>query len=185
MNLHSIFDIDKSFKLCYLKKKQNLFSNRVFIMIRVFFCSVSAIMIFSACRSRDLRDVPEVTPLPRENVRISMDVNISDTAAGASQVNTAAPAPPPEKVQKVQPRTQDQLIVSKKEKDRRKRAAKQARKRKEFVPDVTGLIDGELNSVERSYVQDVRLRREQQVQKSEQQVFGSFKPEGIFRSSAE
>ena len=55
------------------------------------------------------------------------------------------------------------------------------RKRKELVPSGVGIIDSELNSVEQSYLREVRARREQQVRTSEQQVFGSFSPNNIFK----
>lgn len=160
-------------------------------MYKAVFLIAAAMLTAAGCRSRELRDVPEVTPLPRENVRISMDVNISDTAAvpaennTAAESRTAAAAPESDRVKKAQRKAASQVILSDNEKSRQKKSARRERKRKEYVPDVTGLIDGELNSVERRYVQDVRRRREEQVQKSEQQVFGSFKPEGIFKSNAE
>lgn len=154
-------------------------------MYKAVFLIAAAMLAAAGCRSRDRQDVPEVTPLPRENVRISMDVNISDSVAPAVQNNTAAPAPAPDRVKKAQRKAASQLILSDNERSRQKKSARRERKRKEYVPDVTGLIDGELNSVERSYVQDVRRRREEQVQKSEQQIFGSFKPEGIFKRNAE
>ena len=140
-------------------------------------------VIVSGCRSRKQDELPEVKPLPGdEKVQVTLNVNITD-----STLQVPAESPQKQKddrQKKVRVPKKNQIILSPKaKKDMEKKQAK--RKRKELVPSGVGIIDSELNSVEQSYLREVRARREQQVRTSEQQVFGSFSPGNIFKTPAE
>ena len=140
-------------------------------------------VIVSGCRSRKQDELPEVKPLPgEEKVHVTLNVNISDnTAQAPAEARKKTKIDRPEKVRASR---KNQIILSPKtRKDVEKKQAQ--RKRKELVPSGVGIIDSELNSVEQSYLREVRARREQQVRTSEQQVFGSFSPGNIFKAPAE
>ena len=147
---------------------------------------LSILMIFGiGCRSRQHDRLPEVKPLPgEENVRVTLDVNISDTASASAVDKVSTSASRPEKeVKKVNKKSSQnkQVILSPRAKKSLEKKQSQ-RRRKELVPSGVGIIDSELNSVEQSYLREIRSRREQQVRNSEQQVFGSFSPGNIFKA---
>ncbi len=187
MNLHSILRIDKSFKRCYLKKKQNFIPEGHFMKKNALFL-LSALLLLGGCRSGKHHDLPEVKPLPgEEKVHVTLNVNISDdgkNALPATQDSGKKKAQPEkkERVKRKKSPQSNQIILSPaaRKKQDRKRSEDKRRKR-ELVPSGVGLIDSDLNSVEQSYLQQVRRRREQQVRNSEQQVFGSFSPNNIFK----
>ena len=184
MNLHSILVIDKSFRLCYLKKKRFFIKERFFmdkLIVLLLLCMISV----AGCRNSKRDELPEVKPLPGdENVRVTLNVNITDTPDAVPADKVAAPAAKTEqKSRKVRKKSSgsNQIILSPKAKKNLQKKQSQ-RRRKELVPSGVGIIDSELNSVEQSYLREIRSRREQQVRNSEQQVFGSFSPGNIFKA---
>ena len=142
------------------------------------------VMLGAGCRSSQRDKLPEVKPLPGDgNVKVTLNVNISDTPAAAPGDKSAPPAVPAAKKEKARkkPVRKDQMILSPKSQKSLEKKQSQ-RKKMELVPSGVGIIDSDLNSVEQSYLREVRSRREQQVQRSEQQVFGSFSPGNIFKA---
>ena len=147
-------------------------------MKNLFFCllSLSVISAAAGCRSGNSKDdLPPVTPLEKENVKISMQVNITDTAVESrsvqsteSQVQKSAPAPEHKTLRK----------NSRKSKTSRRQTVRKPARAE--VPPPSGAIDSELNSVERAYVQSVRARNRQNSRSSEEQVFGGFQMKNIF-----
>ena len=138
------------------------------------------VMLGAGCRSSQRDKLPEVKPLPGDG---NVNVNISDTPAAAPGDKSAPPAVPAAKKEKARkkPVRKDQMILSPKSQKSLEKKQSQ-RKKMELVPSGVGIIDSDLNSVEQSYLREVRSRREQQVQRSEQQVFGSFSPGNIFKA---
>ena len=144
------------------------------------------LLLLAACRSNDRDRLPEVKPLDGdENVHITLNVNINDSPAGSSEKKSKKTFAAGKKRKAEKRRSgQKQVILSPKtEKQLEKKQAQ--RKRHELVPSGVGIIDSELNSVEQSYLKEVRSRREQQVWNSERHVFGSFSPGNIFKAPAE
>ncbi len=164
MNLHPLLNIDKSFKRCYLKKNAFILQRSFFMSKNIFF--YSAMILFAACAGcRTEPPVPEVTPLPEDHgkVRITLDVNISDTAevpAQAAKKSAPEPAAPGKRVSA----------------PRKKTAGKAPAPAKIQVPPPAGALDVELNSVEQQYVQQVRERNRQMRRKNQKDVFGSWMP---------
>ena len=184
MNLHSILHIDKSFKRCYLKKKQNFIHKRYFMKKNALLL-FAALLILSGCRNGKHDDLPEVKPLPgEEKVQVTLNVNIVDNADPVMEKKSAIP-PEVEKKELARRKKSDPgnkvLLSPAARKKLEKKNAEKKRKKRELVPTGVGLIDSDLNSVEQAYLQQVRSRREQQVRSSEQQVFGSFSPNNIFK----
>ena len=105
-----------------------------------------------------------------QNLHITMDVNISEAAPAV-----AAPAPEPAK----------KSTGKSSRKEARKKSAPPHSKSPvmdRLVPPATGAFDNELNDVERSYIQNIRKRREDSVRATEEQIFGSFSPGNLFKS---
>ena len=149
--------------------------NKLFILLLI------GAVFAAGCRRYSHDELPEVEPLPGEKgYRMKLKVNIDENSP---KKKTAAKSPDKktEKPAAKKPRRPDQMILSPKtQKNLEKKQAQ--RKKQEIVPSAVGIIDGELNSVEQSYLREVRTRREQQVRTSEQQVFGSFSPGNLFKS---
>jgi hypothetical protein len=129
-----------------------------------------ALMIVGAgCRNR--AEAPE-------KLRVSMDINIQEAA------------PPPVQEEKV---TQKKTPVRRKSNvkaEKQKTPEKKSKTNKSglfqpVVPPATGAFDSELNSVERSYVNDIRRRREKSVRDSEAKVFGSYSPGALFKQPSQ
>ncbi len=183
MNVHPYLHIDKSFKPCYVKKKELfLYSGRFFsritefFMKNLFFCllSLSVISAAAGCRSGNSKDdLPPVTPLEKENVKISMQVNITDTA-----VEKRTLQPPERPVQKSNPAPEQKKVRNINRKTSRRQPSPTPARAE--VPPPAGAIDSELNSVERSYVQSVRARNRKAARSSEEQVFGGFQVKNLF-----
>ncbi len=185
MNLHSILKIDKSFKLCYLKKSEFLFNRGDFFMDRFIVLLLVCMVFAGGCRRYNPDELPEVEPLPGEQpARIKLNVNIDDNSSAQQKSTPKKKQSKPEKKNKQAAIKPGQAILS--PNTRHKMEKRQPRRRsREIVPTSVGIIDGELNSVEQSYLREVRARREQQVRTSEQQVFGSFSPGNIFKAPAD
>lgn len=49
-----------------------------------------------------------------------------------------------------------------------------------LVPDPSGVIDSDLNSVEQNYINQVRQRNRQKAKANEDKIFGSFSPQALF-----
>jgi len=127
------------------------------------FLSAFLLIFVTGCSSSS------VSENEQRNLHITMDVNI----------NEAAPAPP------VQPAKTSRRTVRKDTPAPQRKAAAQRNNTPvmdRLVPPATGAFDSELNDVERSYLQDIRRRREQSVRASEDKIFGSFSPSGLFKS---
>lgn len=185
MNVHPYLHIDKSFNPCYVKKKELfLYSGRFFsritefFMKNLFFCllSLSVISAAAGCRSGNSKDdLPPVTPLEKENVKISMQVNITDTAVESRSVQ-----PPEKTVQKSAPAPEHKTLRKNSRKSKTSRRQPSPTPARAEVPPPAGAIDSELNSVERSYVQSVRARNRKAARSSEEQVFGGFQVKNLF-----
>ena len=166
-------------------KKANFYCRRVFKMNKLLILLLSIVVFVAAgCRRYNPDELPEVEPLPGEkDPRIKINVNIDENSA---KKKTAVKGK--EKKQEIQAapkrrRSGGVILSPKAQKNAKKKQA--ARKKREIVPSAVGIIDGELNSVEQSYLREVRARREQQLKASEQQVFGSFSPGNIFKAPQE
>lgn len=135
---------------------------------------MALILLLSAgCRSKEHDDLPEVKPLPQENVKISMQLDISDNRP-APAVKTIAPE------QAAVPAVPAKKAAVKKTRKAEKKSVPV--RRRTAVPPPAGAIDSELNSVEKRYVQSVRERNRSAASASEAQVFGAFQMKNIFSS---
>ena len=133
--------------------------------MRLLILLLALMLVGTGCRNR--AEAPE-------KLRVSMDINIQE----------AAPTPPPAEKKMV-----------KKTAKRRKAAADPAKADKSksrnsglfqpVVPPATGAFDSELNSVERSYVNDIRRKSEKSVRDSEAKVFGSYSPGALFKQPSQ
>ena len=150
--------------------------NKLFILLLT-----GAVFAAAGCRRYNPDELPEVEPLPGEKgYRMKLKVDIDENSA-KKKTTAKAPKKTPDKSAVKKPRRSGQMILSPNmQKNLEKKQAQ--RKKPEIVPSAVGIIDGELNGVEQSYLREVRTRREQQVRASEQQVFGSFSPGNIFKS---
>ena len=114
------------------------------------------------------------------NVRVSMDVNIQEAAP---PLPPAMPAPVVKKEQKKAPKSR---VTPVKNKPQAAPAAEKSKHRdsgpfKPLVPSAVGAFDDELNSVEQSYINDIRRKREKAAWESEAKIFGSYSPGALFK----
>jgi len=105
-----------------------------------------------------------------ENGKFKLSVNVEEAAAPQAQ----PPVAPAEK--RVASPGQKKSTTR-----RQTPTGNPAAREKVSVPPPSGAIDVELNSVERSYVQEVRARHQQQSRANEQKVFGGFSVEGLIK----
>ena len=127
-------------------------------------------VVTAGCRHR---------PEAPANVRVSMDVNIQE----------AAPPPPPKPVSgigKEQKKVSKERMIPAGNKSQAAPSPKKSKRRdsgmfKPLVPSAVGAFDDELNSVEQSYINDIRRKREKAARESEAKVFGSYSPGALFK----
>ena len=119
-------------------------------------------------------------PAAPVNVRVSMDVNIQEAAPPPPSYK---PAPGAKKEQKKAPKSR---VTPIKNKPKAAPAAEKSKHRdsgpfKPLVPSAVGAFDDELNSVEQSYINDIRRKREKAARESEAKIFGSYSPGALFK----
>lgn len=129
--------------------------------MKISFFFILSVIITAACGCSSSKAQQK----PQESVKVTLNVNIEE----------AAPAPVVAEKKKA--------VTPKKKTAKTKNAAQPVKK----TPQPTqnnrpgGIIDSELNSVERSYVQNVRNRNRKNAQQSADHVFGSFKPSNLIK----
>lgn len=118
-------------------------------------------VLIGGCRSSN----PTAAANDPENVKVTLNVNIEE----------AAPAPVAAPAAVAAPTAASQVPAA-----RTKKASPVLPPQRQEASS-SGIIDSELNSVERSYVQNVRNRNRKNARQSADQVFGSFKPANLVK----
>ena len=139
--------------------------------MRLLMILLAGFMSVTGCRHR---------PEGPVNVRVSMDVNIQEAAPPPSSYK---PAPPVKKDRKKAP---EKRVTPAKNKSKSAPAPENNKRRqsgpfKPLVPSAVGAFDDELNSVEQSYINDIRRKREKSTRENQDKIFGAYSPGALFK----
>ena len=128
------------------------------------------LLALSGCQTQD--ELPEVRPLPEEKVQINLDVTVNKPEKKQMpQAGKARPVADRTAPRQVAPAPGSGNIVN-----------PLAQKKIDLPPPVRhAAIDSDLNSVERSYVQQIRSRHQKTAEANEEMIFGSFKPQKLIK----
>lgn len=175
MNLHRLSDIDKLFRLCYVKKKQNLYFMEYFMIQKIFFMLFAA-AVFTGCTTteehREHRGRRSGHPAHEQKVTVSMDIA------------EAVPAPVPPKENRSYKKNQknnQRPPVRERKSSQNRPQTRQVQDNRDRRPTAPQGFDRELNSVEQQHLQEVRRRNQQQKLDNERKVFGGF-TDGLFKN---
>lgn len=151
--------------------------DRWFFMEKLMLSLVFGGLLLTAGGCRSKNRPPAARPLPQEKLQINLNVD----------VEVAAPTPPPAAVGKSALKNKRPHGNPPGEKHRQQPEkplkavyeSNPAARDRIQIPAPDGSLESELNSVERSYIRQIKQRHQRQVKASEDRVFGSLKPTNL------